>query len=136
MNDISQDSTTFDSQSHAQVLIVDDNPINLDTITHYLEGYGIEISIAQNGETGLERARLIQPDMILLDILMPGIDGFETCRRLKSDTATRDILVIFMTALAETEHKIEGFRAGAVDYITKPIQKEETLARVMTHLRL
>ena len=137
MNDIAYDSAAFDSQSRGQtVLIIDDDPVNLDTITDHLAGYGLEISIAQTGETGLERACMIQPDLILLDVLMPGIDGFETCRRLKSDAATRDIPVIFMTALTETEHKVEGFRVGAVDYIIKPIRKEEVLARVLTHLRL
>jgi len=118
------------------ILIVDDNPANLSMIVESLGKYGFEVLIARSGESGLERAQFVRPDLILLDILMPGMDGFETCRLLKSNAITKDIPVIFMTALAETEHKIKGFEAGAVDYITKPLREEETLARVATHLRL
>jgi adenylate cyclase len=94
------------------------------------------VSVAQDGEEGLMRAEFVQPDLILLDVMMPGIDGFETCRRLKASDGTRDIPVIFMTALADTHDKINGFSAGGVDYITKPFQIEEVLARVTTHLAL
>ena len=118
------------------ILIIDDNPNNLATLTDYLAEYDFEVLIARNGERGIERAQFVCPDLILLDIVMPGMDGFETCRRLKSDPRTESIPVIFLTALTETEHKVESFKVGAVDYITKPLQREEILARVLTHLRL
>ncbi len=118
------------------ILIVDDNPTNLGVITDYLEGFGFTIITARNGESGLRRAKMAHPDLILLDVMMPDIDGFETCRRLKADETMREIPVIFMTALTSTEDKVKGFEVGAVDYITKPIQHEEVLARVTTHLRL
>ncbi len=118
------------------ILVVEDNTANLEVIIAYLKEAGFGILEARKGEDGLTRARRGRPDLILLDILMPGIDGFEVCRRLKSDEATRNIPVIFMTALAEMEHKVKGLHLGAVDYITKPIQKEELLARISTQLRL
>lgn len=119
------------------ILLVDDNPSNLRVLADYLEGCGFTIRVATNGEITLQRAVRIQPALILLDVMMPpGIDGFETCRRLKADERTKDIPVIFMTALNSTEDKVTGFEVGAVDYITKPIQHEEVLARVTTHLRL
>lgn len=116
------------------ILIIDDDVINLKEITAELEAYGLEIIIARNGETGLERAAYAQPDLILLDVQLPGIDGFETCRRLKANKTTCDIPVIFMTALLEIANGVCGFDAGAVDYLTKPIQVAEMLARVKTHL--
>jgi signal transduction histidine kinase/DNA-binding response OmpR family regulator len=101
-----------------------------------LGSFGLRILIARNGKSGLEKTRYAQPDLVLLDVLMPGIDGFETCQRLKADEITRDIPVVFMTALADTANKVKGFRLGAVDYITKPFQSEEVLARITTHLHL
>ncbi|MBJ6725013.1 ATP-binding response regulator [Geomesophilobacter sediminis] len=118
------------------VLVIDDDPNNLAIITNLLEELHFTVLAAEDGESGLARAEYARPDLILLDIMMPGIDGFETCRRLKAQPATQDIPVICMTALAETEHKVRGFTAGAVDYITKPFQREEVLARVGVHLRL
>ncbi len=118
------------------ILIVDDNPANLGIIVDYLEEYGFTILVARNGESGLDKARYAQPDLILLDVMMPDIDGFETCQRLKSDSQTQDIPVIFMTALHETQHKVRAFEAGAVDYVTKPLHQEEVLARVTTHLKI
>jgi signal transduction histidine kinase len=118
------------------VLIIDDEPINLGVMSDYLGSFGLEVLVARGGQSGLEKARYARPDLVLLDVLMPGMDGFETCRRLKADEALRDIPVLFMTALAETEHKIKGFGVGAVDYITKPFQDEEVLARVTAHLRI
>ncbi len=118
------------------VLIVDDNPINLGVVSDYLEDYGFEIMVAQDGESGLTKAIKGQPDLILLDVVMPGIDGFETCCRLKAHQATQEIPIIFMTALTSTEDKVKGFEVGAVDYITKPIQQEEVMARATTHLRI
>lgn len=116
------------------ILIIDDKPANLGLISDYLQEYGFKILVDQDGESGLETARYSQPDLILLDIKMPGLDGFETCRRLKADERLQDIPVIFMTALTSTEDKVRGFKAGAVDYVTKPLQPEEILARVVTHL--
>ena len=118
------------------LLIIDDNPTNLGVVVNYLEDYGFEIMVARNGEIGLKRAKYAEPDIILLDVMMPGIDGFETCRRLKADESTRNIPVIFMTALSSTEDKVKGFEVGAVDYVTKPIQQAEVLARITTHLRI
>ena len=118
------------------VLIIDDEPANLGVVSNYLESAGFGALIARDGESGLEKARYARPDLVLLDVLMPGIDGFETCRRLKATETTKDIPVIFMTALVETEHKVKGFQLGAVDYITKPFQHEEVLARVTTHLHI
>lgn len=118
------------------VLIVDDNPANLGMLTSYLKEYGYKTPIARNGEIALQRARYIRPDIILLDVVMPGLDGFETCRRLKADQATCDIPIIFMTALDGTEDKLHGFEVGGVDYVTKPFQQEEVLARVASHVRI
>src|SRR5512136_2800022 len=118
------------------ILIIDDDTNSLDILTGYLEELHFTILIAEDGESGLKRADYAKPDLILLDIMMPGIDGYETCRRLKEMESTRDIPVIFMTALAETDHKVRGFEAGAVDYVTKPIQREEVVARVGVHLRI
>ena len=118
------------------ILIVDDVPANLAVAVHYLEANQFQVMVAQDGEEGIERARLIHPDLILLDVMMPGVNGFETCRRLKADDNTRDIPVIFMTALADTSDKIAGFAAGAVDHVSKPFQIEELLVRIKTHLAL
>ncbi len=118
------------------ILLVDDNPTNLGVLFDYLEDCGFEVMVARDGETGLQRARLTHPDIILLDVMMPGIDGFETCNRLKADESTATIPVIFMTALESVEDKVKGFQAGGVDYVTKPIQHEEALARITTHLRI
>lgn len=118
------------------ILIIDDNVTNLKVAIEHLKAHGLEIIIARSGETGLERAAFAQPDLILLDVRMPGIDGFETCRRLKANETTKDIPVIFMTALADVSDKVRGLTAGAVDYVTKPIQGEEVWARVNTHLTI
>lgn len=118
------------------ILAIDDNPTNLGVVVEYLEAEDFVMLVAQDGESGLKRARYAHPDLILLDVLMPGIDGFETCRRLKQDEQTCDIPVIFMTALSSTEDKVQGFDVGAVDYVTKPIQQQELLARIKLHLKL
>ena len=128
---------TYTNPESYKVLVVDDNPVNLRMITDYLgHEIGFHVLTAKNGSSGLQRARHGHPDIILLDVLMPGIDGFETCHELKQLAETKDIPIIFMTALSETEDKVKGFEAGAVDFITKPIQQEEVLARVVTHLRI
>lgn len=118
------------------ILIVDDTPANLTVISEVLSGVGFEIAIATTGERALEQVHRDPPDLILLDVMMPGIGGFETCRRLKADPSHQDIPVIFMTALSDTESKVEGLSLGAVDYITKPFQEQEVVARVKTHLDL
>jgi two-component system, sensor histidine kinase and response regulator len=118
------------------ILIVDDMPANLGVLTTHLEREGYVAVVAQGGEEGIERAAFVQPDLILLDVMMPGMDGFEACRRLKTEPATRDIPVIFMTALSDTGDKLAGFAAGAVDYVTKPLNGAEVLARIDTHLTL
>jgi len=118
------------------VLIVDDTPANVGVLVDYLEDHGFRVVVAQDGSEGLKRAQFAQPDLILLDVMMPVMDGFETCRRLKADPCCADIPVIFMTALADSNEKVNGFNVGAVDYVTKPFQIEEVLARVNTHLSL
>jgi DNA-binding response OmpR family regulator len=102
----------------------------------HLEAQGYRVLVAQDGDEGLQRAELTRPDVILLDVMMPGPSGFEVCRRLKSRSITREIPVIFMTSLAETRDKVAAFAAGAVDYVTKPLQAEEVMARIDTHLKL
>jgi FixJ family two-component response regulator len=120
----------------ASVLVIDDVPENLRVAVALLEAYSLTILTARDGDAGLRRARLARPDAILLDVQMPGIDGYETCRRLKADPATEPIPVIFMTVLADPEQKLRGFQAGAVDFVTKPVDAGELLARVRTQLRL
>jgi two-component system, NtrC family, sensor kinase len=118
------------------VLVVDDTPTNLQVLFDLLSEQGYRVAIAKNGETALQRLESFQPNLILLDVMMPGIDGFETCQRFKANPNTRDIPVIFMTALSDSLDKVKGLRLGAVDYITKPIQHEEVLARIQVHLQL
>jgi len=119
-----------------KILIVDDTPANIDVLDLFLEKEGYKISIAQSGESALDLADRISPDLILLDVMMPGIDGFETCRRLKSNDKTSDIPIIFITARNESADIIKGFSLGGVDYITKPFSQEEVCARVHLHLKL
>lgn len=118
------------------ILVVDDVPRNLDITAQHLEQRGHEVLVAQDGEEAIARAGLVHPDLILLDVVMRGVDGLETCRRLKAAPATADIPVIFMSAMTESVDKLAGFAAGGVDYITKPIDGPELLARVDTHLAL
>ncbi len=118
------------------ILIVDDNPANLSVLSEALATGGFEVAVATNGESAIKQVQHNPPNLILLDVQMPGIDGFETCRRLKSEATTVEIPVIFMTALAEAADKVRGLQVGAVDYITKPFQQEEVLARVKVHLQI
>ncbi|HEY9299930.1 MAG TPA: response regulator, partial [Phormidium sp.] len=118
------------------ILIVDDTPTNLGVLFDFLADFGFKVLVARDGQSALQKVAYAAPDLILLDVLMPGIDGFETCRRLKANDLTRDIPVIFMTALADTVDKVKGLSLGAVDYITKPLQHEEVLARVNVHMKL
>ena len=119
-----------------KILIVDDNPNNLKVLYTYLKNAGFEVLVAEDGESGIEAVQHSQPELILLDVMMPDLDGFEVCRRLKSDRATKGIPIIFLTALSETVNKVLGFEVGGVDYITQPIENEEVVARVKTHLAM
>ncbi|RTL55167.1 MAG: response regulator transcription factor [Rhodocyclaceae bacterium] len=117
-----------------QVLIVDDVPENLAVLHDALDESGYTVFVATDGEQALRSVARHLPDIILLDAVMPGMDGFEVCRRLKADAASRAVPVIFMTGLTESEHVVAGFRAGGADYVTKPVRTHEMLARVASHL--
>lgn len=118
------------------VLIADDSSDNLEVLSSALLCDGLEVAVACDGEEAVELASRVQPDLILLDALMPGLSGFEACRQIKANPATQSIPVIFMTALAEAKFRIRGFRVGAVDYVTKPFEETELLARVHTQIAL
>lgn len=122
--------------SGSMILIVDDMAENLKVLRQTLEGEGFQILIATDGARALEVARTCQPDLILMDIQMPVMDGIEACRRMKADVEVREIPVVFVTGRAETESVIDGFKAGGVDYIVKPFRSEEVLIRVQTHLKI
>ncbi|MBN3959324.1 response regulator [Nostoc sp. NMS8] len=123
-------------QNTGFILIVDDNPTNLSLLCEALNSEGFRFRVAVDGESAIAQAERNQPELILLDVQMPGIDGFETCRRLKANPVTQNIPIIFTTALADTESKTKGFSLGAVDYIPKPFAQEEVIARVRVHLQL
>ena len=118
------------------ILMVDDTPANLGILSELFEKDGYDLIVAEDGTSGVERATFAKPDLILLDVLMPNQDGFSTCQQLKKNKDTRNIPIIFMTALTDTENKVKGFELGAVDYITKPFQQEEVRARVQLQLNL
>jgi signal transduction histidine kinase len=118
------------------ILIVDDTPTNLEVLSEGLTDAGFEVAVATSGERAIKQIEYEPPHLILLDVMMPGIDGFETCRRLKANPNTKDIPVIFMTALTDVVDKVKGLALGAVDYITKPFQQAEVLARVQIHVKL
>ena len=120
----------------SRILVVDDAPANIQTLSAILKEKGHQINVATNGRQALEGLERVRPDLILLDIMMPEMDGFETCRRLKASTAWREIPVIFLTARTETADIVQGFELGAVDYVAKPFNSHELLARVNTHLSL
>ncbi|PID56279.1 hybrid sensor histidine kinase/response regulator [candidate division KSB3 bacterium] len=118
----------------ASILIVEDNPPNISMLFDLLNESNFEVLVALDGESALQMAAETRPDLILLDVMLGGIDGFETCRRLKASQATHEIPIIFMTAIIGTTEKVKGFNLGAVDYITKPFEPEEVMSRVRTHL--
>jgi serine phosphatase RsbU (regulator of sigma subunit) len=127
--------TAFQLEAPAStILVVDDSPTNLQVLVRTLHGSGHRILAARDGRAAIDIARRARPDLVLLDVMMPGIDGFEVCRILKSSVETRESAVIFLSARGEVSDKVSGLELGAVDYITKPIQTEEVLARVATHL--
>ena len=127
---------TISQKENNTVLVVDDNPDNLRLLSGILSEHHYKVRLAPNGERALATIRKESPGLILLDIMMPVVDGFEVCRQLKQDTETAGIPVIFISALNETIEKVKAFSLGAVDYITKPFKSEEVLARVNTHLTL
>lgn len=119
-----------------RILAVDDTPASLRLLSDLLKAEGYDVRSAINGELALHAAATNPPDLVLLDIRMPGMDGFEVCQRLKAAAETRDVPVIFVSALSETDEKVRGFEVGAVDFVTKPYQRDELLARVRTHIEL
>ncbi|GAB4169558.1 MAG: hypothetical protein Fur0039_08450 [Rhodocyclaceae bacterium] len=125
-----------DAAARGEILIVEDTPASMQLLADLMSQAGYGVRCAQEGGMALISARAAPPDLVLLDVCMPGMDGYEVCRRLKSDARTRDIPVIFLSALRETEDKVRGFRAGGVDYIAKPYQADEVLARARAHLEL
>ncbi|HXV97450.1 MAG TPA: hybrid sensor histidine kinase/response regulator [Anaerolineae bacterium] len=128
--------TNLKTAENSMILIVVNTTNTLGVLFDYLRGFGFKVMVASDGESALSTVEHIKPDIILLDVALPGMDGFETCRQLKANEATKNIPLIFMTAQANTVDKMRGFALGAVDYITKPIQSEEVLARLKTHLTL
>jgi DNA-binding response OmpR family regulator/DNA-binding CsgD family transcriptional regulator len=128
-------ATLPDRQNTQLVLIVDDMPDNLSVLHDALDEAGYTVLVATNGETALSRAVQAVPHVVLLDALMPGMDGFEVARRLKANPVTAQIPIIFMTGLTETEHVVAAFAAGGVDYVTKPLRAQEVLARMAVHMR-
>ncbi len=129
-------SDMSDPSSKAKILIVDDTLINLRLLSSMLGNNGYSVYEATDGRTALAEVHTHTPDLILLDIRLPGMDGYEVCRQIKTDETTRHIPVIFVSALDEQTDKVQGFAVGGVDYITKPFQSKEVLARVETHLTL
>lgn len=122
-------------QNQGIVMIVDDVPDNLALLSGALDQAGYMVLVALDGLSALERMQRLKPDIVLLDAMMPGLDGFDTCRRIKAQAELEDVPVLFMTALTESEHVLAGFEAGGIDYVTKPIHPEQVLARVAAHLR-
>lgn len=118
------------------LLIVDDNPTNIKLLYELLKDRGFRILVAKDGQSAIEKLEVANPDLVLLDVMMPGIDGFTTCQIIKSKPEYKDLPIIFMTALSENENKVKGLSLGAVDYITKPFQPDELLARINLHLKL
>lgn len=124
------------TQFDGLVVAVDDNPVNLDTLLDALSGERLDLAIATDGNSALSLIEREQPDLVLLDVMLPDISGFEVCRRLKSNPKTADTQVVFMTSLSNREHRLQGLHAGAVDYISKPFDTEELLARIRPHIAI
>ena len=136
MNTATDKRSITNNKKIATILIVDGSPASLGLLFDYLRGFGFRVLIAEDGESALVQVNYARPDLILLEAAMTGIDGFETCRRLKANEKSKDIPVIFITALSHPVDKMKAFKAGAVDYITKPLQCEEILAHITTHLTI
>lgn len=120
----------------SRILLVEDEPVNIQALSAVLKDEGYQMSVATNGQQALDLLERVRPDLILLDIMMPGMDGFETCRQIKATVNWREIPIIFLTAKTETQDIVRGFEVGAVDYVAKPFNTHELLARVRTHLAL
>ena len=131
-----RESAPENARPAPQILLVDDNPTNLQVLYQTLEGSGYRLLAARSGKDAISIAQRVVPDLILLDVMMPDMDGFETCARLKADPRTRDCAIIFLSALTEPSEKVRGLELGAVDFVNKPFQAEEVLARVRTHLTI
>ncbi|MDI1482938.1 response regulator [Polyangium sp. y55x31] len=122
------------TQYNGLVVAVDDNPVNLDTLLEALSGERLDLAVATDGNMAMRLIEREQPDLVLLDVMLPDIDGFEVCRRLKANPQTADTQIVFMTSLSNREHRLQGLHAGAVDYISKPFDSEELLARIRPHI--
>ena len=135
-SNIQKTTSKATAQASYVILLVDDNDINLKLLYETLDGQGYRLLLARSGKDALRIARKANPDLILLDVMMPGIDGYETCSRLKEEELTRNAVIIFLTALQNTEEKVRGLSLGAVDFITKPFEPDEIIARVSRHLEI
>ncbi len=135
-NDLLTESTSNTFNNLETILVIDDSPTNLQVLHATLENAGYEVIVEMDGNSGIEQVKNNPPDLILLDVMMPGIDGFETCRRLQANPSTQEIPIIFITALSDSVEKVKGLSLGAVDYITKPFNQKEVLARIKLHLKL
>lgn len=129
-------SSTLHKAQNGNILVVDDTPENLRLLSGILTEKGYQARPVPNGKLALSAAQSIPPDLVLLDIMMPEIDGYEVCRQLKASEVTKDIPVIFISAINDVMDKVKAFAVGGVDYITKPFQVEEVLARIETHLKI
>ena len=129
-------SCVMNDRGRASILLVDDNTNNLGVLYRYLDDEGFTVLVSQDGERAIRLAREQKPDLILLDVMLPGMSGFEACEVMKADPATADIPVIFISALTDVQDKVRGFQAGGVDYVTKPFQQEEVLARINAHVTI
>ena len=123
-----------DAPGQHSILVVDDTPANIGILLDTLSKAGYRVRVASDGESALEQLQYSPPDLVLLDVMMPGMDGFETCRRLRQLPKLEQLPIVFMTALSDIHDKVRAFAAGADDYITKPVQHEEVLARVRVHI--
>ncbi|MCP4149247.1 MAG: response regulator [bacterium] len=123
-------------EKRSSILVVDDEPKNIQLLVNILRKYNYKISVATDGRMALEKVDAVEPDLILLDVMMPELDGFQVCETLKKSDKTKDIPVIFLTAKTETDDIVKGFQAGAIDYVVKPFKQAELVARVNTHVRL
>ncbi|MEA5597165.1 response regulator [Rivularia sp. UHCC 0363] len=135
-SDMNLSEESDSNQKLETILVIDDSPTNLEILHDVLGSAGYEVLVEMDGISGIEQVESNPPDLILLDVMMPKIDGFETCRRLQANPSTKDIPIIFITALTEAEEKVKGLQLGAVDYITKPFEQNEVLARINLHLKL
>ncbi len=135
-NDLLTENTSNTFNNLETILVIDDSPTNLEVLHATLVNAGYEVRVEMDGNSGIEQVKNNPPDLILLDVMMPGIDGFETCRKLQANPSTKEIPIIFITALSDSVEKVKGLSLGAVDYITKPFHQKEVLARIKLHLKL